>query len=241
MGQEKDWYRTWFNSPYYHPLYAHRDDVEAKGFVDRLVAELALPAGANVLDLACGRGRHAVRLHANGLNVTGVDLSPESIAFARRSEQEGLRFEVHDMREVLEEEGFDAVFNLFTSFGYFEHEAEDQSVIDAVFASLRSGGKFVLDFLNPKLKGLQLESEAVKMIDGQEFAISKRVEQGTFVKGIRVNGEYYFEERVRAFESEDLQRMMQHAGFRVKKVFGNYALDPFDSELSDRTILICEK
>jgi 2-polyprenyl-3-methyl-5-hydroxy-6-metoxy-1,4-benzoquinol methylase len=97
------------------------------------------------LDLACGKGRHARTLHALGLNVLGTDLSPQSIAFANESTVDGLRFQVHDMREPLHNESFDAVFNLFTSFGYFDSTAENQRVIDAVACMLNPNGFLIID------------------------------------------------------------------------------------------------
>ena len=116
-----DWYASWFDTPYYHILYKDRDNEEADNFMERLTSFLQVKQNDTILDLACGKGRHAVSLSQKGFNVTGVDLSPSSIAFAKQFESEHLKFRVHDMCTPYPER-FDAVFNLFTSFGYFENE-----------------------------------------------------------------------------------------------------------------------
>src|SRR5438105_8285939 len=115
------WFADWFNSPYYHLLYNKRDDTEAGIFIDNLCHKLSFRDEAKVWDLACGKGRHSFVLRSKGLNVTGTDLSPESIAFANSHKKDGMDFLVHDMREHFRTGYFDAVFNLFTSIGYFEN------------------------------------------------------------------------------------------------------------------------
>ena len=225
-------------------LYGHRDNVEAKKSISRILDHLGITSGYRVLDLACGRGRHAVHLRQSGVEVVGVDLSPENIAYAQRFATKGLEFHVHDMREVFEKEGFDLVFNLFTSFGYFESYIENFEVIQAVHSSLRPGGLFVLDFLNPLRENLEKDVQKEQNIENCTFRISKKVEDGTFVKRIEVidnDGTYSFEERVKAFDVWHLSTMLENAGFVVQNVFGNYALEPFVGSLSERTILIGKK
>jgi cyclopropane fatty-acyl-phospholipid synthase-like methyltransferase len=102
------WYASWFNTPYYHILYKDRDYSEAQAFMDTLTRYLNLPENGSILDLACGRGRHAVYLNKLGFRVIGVDLSEQSIAHARQFENESLKFEVHDMT-IPYPNSFDAV------------------------------------------------------------------------------------------------------------------------------------
>ncbi|MFM9005057.1 MAG: class I SAM-dependent methyltransferase, partial [Flavobacteriales bacterium] len=115
---QKEWFASWFDSPYYHLLYQHRDDNEAKQFIGHLIEVLHLPQGAKVLDLACGKGRHSITLAQMGYNVTGADLAANSIASAEQSSAalpfNDLRFLVHDMRQPIPGATFKAVFNLFT-------------------------------------------------------------------------------------------------------------------------------
>ena len=105
------WFETWFNTPYYHQLYCHRDEQEAELFIEKLVLFLQLKQNEKVLDMGCGKGRHARFLHQLGLNVVGVDLSEQSIACAKLAEQETLQFFVGDIRSVFKKEEFDIVTN----------------------------------------------------------------------------------------------------------------------------------
>lgn len=113
----KEWFGQWFDSPYYHVLYQHRDHDEAEAFMDHLNDYFAFTAEDEVMDLACGKGRHSIYLNSKGLKVTGVDLSPQNIEAASAHTNERLHFHVHDMRKVFRQEAFDYVLNLFTSFG----------------------------------------------------------------------------------------------------------------------------
>ena len=115
----KDWFTDWFNTPYYHILYKDRNDNEAQQFIKKITEFLSLPKNATLLDLPCGKGRHSVFLNSLGFKVIGADLSENSIQHAKNFENENLKFIVQDMREPLHKK-YDAVFNLFTSFGYFK-------------------------------------------------------------------------------------------------------------------------
>nr|MCU0349019.1 methyltransferase domain-containing protein [Saprospiraceae bacterium] len=117
---KSDWFKNWFNSPYYHLLYKNRDEQEAKNFIDRLLTELRPLDGATVLDLACGKGRYSRYLASKQYKVTGLDIAEESIRFAQQFENEHLSFFQHDMRLPYRINYFDYIFNFFTSFGYFE-------------------------------------------------------------------------------------------------------------------------
>ena len=139
------WYASWFDTPYYHILYKDRDYAEAQLFIDNLNQYLNLADDAKVLDLACGRGRHSIYLNKLGHHVIGADLSQNSINYAKKYENDTLEFVVHDMREPFNEK-FDAILNLFTSFGYFPDEKDNLTTLKAIQASLTDYGLAVLDF-----------------------------------------------------------------------------------------------
>ncbi len=236
------WFASWFDSPYYHILYQHRDEAEAQFFIDNLLSEIKLPEHARLLDLACGKGRHSIYLHSKGFNVVGADLSPESIAAANLSKTEGLEFVVHDMRETLKMGDFDAVLNLFTSFGYFNSEDEHLAVLNAAkFLIVNKKGVLVIDFMNARkvIKNLLLSEQ--KEVQGIVFNIRRFVENGYIVKEISFTdkGESYrFQERVRAFSLADFQDLLTKAGMQIEKYFGNYALATYSADNSDRLIII---
>ena len=131
-----DWFTSWFNTPYYHILYKDRNDDDAQLFMKNITQHIQLPTTAHIADLPCGKGRHSVFLNSLGYKVTGGDLSENSINSAKQFENENLHFEVWDMRKPLEKK-YDAIFNLFTSFGYFEADSEDITVLNSLKKGLK--------------------------------------------------------------------------------------------------------
>ncbi|HYG51241.1 MAG TPA: class I SAM-dependent methyltransferase, partial [Flavobacteriales bacterium] len=170
-----NWFESWFNTDYYHLLYRHRDDEEAHTFIDALLTHLNPQDGQKVLDLACGRGRHSVYLNSKNLDVTGADLSCANIDFAKKFENETLHFEMQDMRKSMGQNKYDYVFNLFTSFGYFEHEQDDLQVLENVYRALKPGGIFIFDFLNANMVKNSQGTHTRLMLDGVEFEINKKI------------------------------------------------------------------
>ncbi len=250
MSQEEDrrkreWYESWFDSPFYHILYKDRDEEEAAFFVDRLVDHLGIEKGERILDLACGKGRHAVQLHRKGFEVTGLDLSRNSIEEAKAQEREGLHFDVHDMRHVYDrEQGFDKILNLFSSFGYFDSERENFRVIKAASEQLREGGELVIDFMNAQKALQELVPREVKFVDGIEFRIQRYVAYGMLIKRIAFQSkgeDREYEERLRILFDNDLQVLLERAGMSIVERFGDYSLTPFDPRSSDRLIIVAKK
>lgn len=242
--QEDEWFSTWFDSPYYHILYNNRDLQEAQLFMDRLLHYLHPKPHEHILDLACGQGRHAIYINRKGFEVTGIDLSAKSIAHARQSGNERLHFDVHDMRQVYRPAYFDFVLNLFTSFGYFGNETENVVALAATAKSLKPGGKLVIDFMNTDKVISSLVAKEEKEVRGINFRITRGVENGFVVKTIRFadgEREYQFEERVRALREENFREYFSMARLRLVEVFGDYNLNPFGREESDRMIFVLKK
>jgi SAM-dependent methyltransferase len=248
MQQEKEWFGEWFNSPYYHILYKNRDHSEAQLFMDNLVKHLQFTVQDNILDLACGEGRHAIYLHKLGLEVTGIDLSPRNIEvanrFVRRYRESGLQFYVHDMREVFAREEYDYVLNVFTSFGYFDKVGENKKAIQATATSLKKGGKFVIDFFNTEKVIKNIIPFEKKTIEGIEFTIEKKLENGYIKKYISFSDHgklFKFSEKVKCINERDFFKYFESAQLKVKDFFGSYQLHDYDKEHSDRMIFIAEK
>ena len=239
-----DWFKAWFNTPYYHTLYKNRDNSEAKAFIENMIDYLHLEKGAKVMDLACGKGRHSITLNENGLDVIGLDLSDESIVYAKQFENKKLAFDVHDMREIYKTDYFDVIFNLFTSFGYFDDENDNFKVFDAVKKQLKANGIFVFDYLNAEKIVANLIPYEEKEIDGIIFKISKSITENQFIKkeiDFYADGQdWHFEEYVKVLYKKDFEQLIKQVDFKTKAVFGNYKLESFDAENSDRLILILE-
>ena len=237
---KQQWYASWFDSPYYHILYKDRDYSEAQGFMDNLTNYLNIPEGGKILDLACGKGRHSVYLNQLGYNVTGVDLSEKSIAHAKQYENNALKFDVHDMSKPYPD-AFDAVFNLFTSFGYFEDQNCNLETIKSIKDELNDFGFGVIDFMNVDYIIDHLVAEDVKTVEGIDFHQKRSAKDGYIIKDIRFEaaGESYeFQERVRAFTLQDFEAFFEKAGVYLLDVFGDYKLRPYHSKTSERLIMI---
>lgn len=234
------WYASWFDTPYYHILYKNRDDKEAHAFMDELINYLNLPEDGKILDLACGKGRHSVYLSSLGYDVTGVDLSEKSIAYAKQFEKSNLHFEVHDMREPYNKK-FDAIFNLFTSFGYFKEETDNLRTINAIKADLSEYGFGVIDFMNSDFVIDNLIPEDTKTVDGIDFHQKRYVKDGYLFKDISFvdKGETFnFQERVKAFTLKDFEYLFEQAGIYLFDIFGDYKLNKFHKNTSERLIMI---
>ena len=237
---KKNWYASWFDSPYYHILYKDRDDEEAQLFMDNITQYLNLPEDAKILDLACGKGRHSVYLNKLGYDVTGADLSEQSIAAASENANDTLHFQVHDMRIAFDEK-FDAIFNLFTSFGYFENDLDNNKTLIAIRDSLSEYGFAVIDFMNVVNVIENLVPEEVKTVDGIDFHIKRYHNNGHIFKEIdfQDNGEtFHFTEKVQALTLEDFEMMMEQSGIHLLDIFGDYKLHKFSKKDSERLILI---
>lgn len=244
MAPPDDWFSTWFDSPYYHVLYKNRDIQEAQRFMDTLLEHLQPKPHYRLLDLACGKGRFAIYLNQKGFDVTGLDLSAQSIAHAQQFENEGLHFFEHDMRQVFAPEAFDLILNLFTSFGYFETESENVVALQAAYDSLKHGGKLVIDFMDTARVIEGLVAQETKEQDGITFHITRKLEHGFIKKCIRFQDkgqDFEFEERVRAIRYQDFRDYFQMVHLRVAEVFGNYELGPFVEGKSDRMIFVLKK
>lgn len=238
--KSESWFASWFDTTYYHILYKDRNYREAQLFMDNLTQYLNLPSQASVLDLACGKGRHAIYLNQLGYNVVGADLSENSIEEAKKNENNGLHFVVHDMRESFDEK-FEAIFNLFTSFGYFEHESDNLKTLMAIKNSLSEYGFAVIDFMNVYQVLENLVPNEVKTVDGIDFNIKRFEKDGYIIKEINFEDKgqsFHFEEKVRALTLENFQSMMQEAGIDLLDIFGDYKLKKFHKKDSERLIMI---
>lgn len=241
------WYRQWFNSPLYYQLYQHRNEAEAQAFVEAIAAHLQIPPGAELLDIACGKGRHSRILHNLGYKVTGIDLAGEAIAYAKQFEDENLRFYEHDMRLPFFINYFDAAFNFFTSFGYFKTQREHDNALRSISQSLKPHGKLVIDYLNVHYAEDHLVGTEEKQIEENTFSITRWHNEDHFFKQIQLKNagpdqhHHLYTERVAKFSLGDFTEMLAYQGMQIKEVFGDYQLGPYHLRQSPRLIMIAEK
>ena len=238
----KDWFTDWFNTPYYHILYKERNDEDAQLFMKNITSFLNLPKTNHILDLPCGKGRHSVFLNSLGYKVTGGDLAENSINFAKKFENETLTFNVHDMRKPFNN-SYNAVFNLFTSFGYFEDDKEDILILENIKNGLTQKGVFVFDFLNAEKVKLNLVAKETKVVDSITFNITREIKNGFIFKHISFFADgknHSFTEQVKYLDLEKMTSFLEKVGFSITNVFGNYHLNEYDANTSDRLIIIAK-
>ena len=237
-----NWFANWFDSKYYHILYKNRDEEEAILFINKLINYLNPKKNIRIIDIACGKGRHATHLNNIGFDVTGIDLSKNSISKAKNKKK--LSFHVHDMRKTYRENYFDIATNLFTSFGYFKSNKENQNVMNAMSKNLKKEGLLIIDFINMKHAIKNLTAYEEKKINRIKFKIKKYIKSNYLIKEISVKEKkeiFKFQEKIQILNLEDFHKMSKIAGLKIINIFGNYQFDLFNENTSERLILICKK
>ncbi len=242
----KDWFREWFNSSHYHLLYQNRNEKEAQDFIKLLINHLQPQENARMLDAACGKGRHAKCLADLGFDVVGYDLAEDSIAFAKRFENDHLQFFVHDMRSIFWINYFDFAFNFFTSLGYFRTRREDDDAMRSLAQSLNSKGILVIDYLNVHYVEDNFVKTETKIIEGTKFHLTRWHDETHFYKQIQMEDEQHAlkhiaTEKVSKFSLGDFTEMLAYQNMQVREVFGSYELGKYDRRKSPRMIIIAKK
>ncbi len=241
----KPWFQDWFGHEYL-ALYPHRDRAEARQAVELLHVATGRLSGASVLDMACGAGRHLVELRRIGYRATGLDLSLPLLEAARTT-SDGVALVRGDMRRLpFRPDGFDVVTSYFTSFGYFEDEADDMQVLHEVRRVLRGGGWFLLDFLNAGQVVANLRERDRRTVSGVDVVQERRLLEGRRIVEKRIMigardgaGPKEFLERVRLYRPDELTEMLREAGLVPGPRFGGYDRSAL-SHLSPRCIVLAE-
>ena len=246
MTEAQPWFKEWFNSPYYHQLYFKRDQAEAADFINKLIEYLKPETGSLMLDIACGKGRHSIQLASKGFDVTGIDLSEESIAEAKRFENEHLHFFLHDMRLPFWINYFDYAFNFFTSFGYFNTRREHENAIRTIAQSLKANGIFVIDYLNVHYAEDHQVHKSELEVEGVNYYITKWFDEDHFYKKIIVEDDaleqpIIHQEKVAKFSLGDFTEMLAYHQMQVQEVFGDYNFSNYHVKNSPRMIIVAKK
>ena len=232
-----EWYEEWFGEEYLQ-LYPHRDDADAGRAVALILRSVPFARDWRVLDVACGPGRHARAFRAAGARCFGVDLSASLLRVARGVTDAPLVRA--DMRRLpIRPASMDLTVNLFTSFGYFDHDAEHTTALEERISTVRRGGWFVIDFLNPAVVRRRLVPEETLELPGQTVRVTRSVSpDGRYVcKSIRAPQGRHYMERVRLFEPHQISGMLERAGVLVRHRFGDYDASPLTPDAA-RTILL---
>ncbi|TDF97590.1 class I SAM-dependent methyltransferase [Paenibacillus piri] len=238
-----EWYKKSFGDDYLL-VYRHRNMEGAYNEVKKMIEWLRLPAGAEVLDLCCGMGRHSMALTDFGYKVTGVDLSDVLLREAKRLDTEGkVRWLQGDMRQVPLDGTYDAVVNLFTSFGYFDEDEENERVLREVSRLLTpEQGQFIIDFLNPGQVAAHLVPFSSRVEGGCTIEESRKIEDGFVRKTIVIREaelpDRTYSEQVKLFSREAFISMLDRAGLETLHVYGGYDASSYNQAESKRMIFV---
>lgn len=235
----------WFDSPFYLDVYSHRDENEAVDFADLIESEINPNKNWKILDFCCGTGRLSIELAKRGYNVDGFDLSENLLSIVKeesRKKHLDLNLEVCDMRQFNRTAHYDLTINFFTSFGYFD-AVENNKVISNMCNSIQKGGWLVFDFFNSTYV-LNTLVDKDERIENDLRIIQKRWIEGDRINKeitIRKNGDSNkFFESVKMYSREELINMLENAGMKIQRVFGDYKGSEFSNE-SPRTIIFAQK
>ena len=231
----------WFDSDYYHVLYKNRDYSEARNFIDNIVQYIDLKKGSQILDLACGIGRHSIYLDKIGFKVVGTDKSPNNIKKAKASHNQSLSFLQMEMIDDTNHK-YDGIFNLFTSFGYVNHDY-NLKTIKNIERQLKDDGIVVIDFMNTLFVKNNLVIEETKVIDDLSFKIKRKSDGKHIYKEIKFNDQkdYFFQEKVMDLSLNDFENYLKRHNLKIIKTFGDYNLNEFDIKNSERLVMVIKK
>ena len=248
---EKEWFAEWFNHPLYLKVYSHRDDAEAKTCLETIIRKTGLesltPSDIQVMDIACGAGRHALEFARRGFITTANDISPFLLECTRtQAEKENISIECirQDMRHITAENAYDLVVQLFSSFGYFKTKEEDLQVLKNVHKALKRNGWYILDLINPVCLKKNLVPTSSKIIEDLYVSEKRRIESDCVIKQIIITApddSIGFEESVRLYERETVEDMLSSTGLTVENIFGNYEGSAYDQETSPRMMIFARK
>ena len=235
-------YNNWFDSKYYHILYKNRNHEEARKFINKIIEHLNLKPKSKVLDAGCGKGRHSIEIEKLGHIVTGIDLSKNSIKFAKQFENSNLNFLVHDISKPLNIE-FNLVLNLFTSFGYYE-KGKDLEILLSLEKNLDKNGTGVIDFFNIKNVKDNLVKKEQTTIENIKFKIKRKINKFSVIKEISFEDnsiDYKFKESVNTLSLLDFKNYFNQTNLEIIEIFGDYDLNNFNEMKSPRLIILFKK
>lgn len=200
---------------------------------------LGLEPGAKVLDAGCGFGRFAAALQERGCESVGVDIAPTAIAEAEKR-CPGPTYVVADLLDPLPEGlgPFDALVSVYSSYGYGATEAEDIEMLRAFHRNLKPGGRLLMQLSDLERSRYRLKTDegvVVRETNGVKETLDVDFSTGMLHVRYELDGEIV-DSRIRMYEAEDLQRMVEEAGFRDVARYGDFAGAPKRPE--DRLVLV---
>lgn len=246
----KNWFKNFFEEFYFDYFYLNTQDrIQDIKEVDFIIQTLGLSKKSKILDLACGVGRHAIRLAKKGFNVVGLDFSKKLIEEAKKNatkEDVLINFKRENIKTFSLKEQFDAIILMYTSFGYFVEEKDNIQILNQIRDSLKNTGLFLLDLPNkqwvmekvPRKTWRQVKD--VYILEEKYFdeKINMHIDDITILNKEKIKKTKTF---LRLYSFSEINQKLKENGFYVKKTFGSYDKRKFNEKLSPRMILLAQK
>ncbi|HEY2104937.1 MAG TPA: class I SAM-dependent methyltransferase [Candidatus Binataceae bacterium] len=237
-AQGSTWYVDFFRDDYlavYNHLFSADGAEKEVAFAERA---LELKPGARILDLCCGQGRHSVPLARRGFQVTGLDLNPAYLDLAQQSAKSAnvtLETIAADMRQIPFQDHFDAIVNMYSSFGYLESEAEDLKVLESAARAIRPAGRLMLDLLNREwavANYIQNDwhsgADATLYIERRDLDLaSSRMHVKFTIIGPDGGRRDSVGHHIRLYTLTEIIRLLQRVGLNVTAVYGGFDSEPY--------------
>jgi SAM-dependent methyltransferase len=232
-------------------LIAEQQTLEQRTFceVEGVITLLNLASRGNILDIPSGYGRHSIGLAKRGFNVVGSELNSTHLHVARAAAQKEnvqVDFVQENMIDIKYQEKFDAVVNMFYSFGFFGTEEDNNRVLENFYNALKPGGKFLFhtDVNMPRiLSGKYKENETRKLVSGKTLRISdvynpkdKRI-YGSWIISNKEGKEIKRDYSVRVYDKEEFIKLCETVGFKDFEVYGDWNKTPYSEESEDMIII----
>ena len=245
------WYKDFFQKFY---LKIYRDILpclDTKKEVDFIEKILKLPPGSEILDLCGGYGRHSVPLAERRLKVYLLDLNKNFLKKAKE-EAEKQKIKIHtihsDLRKIPFSNKFDAVINIFNSFGYLENDEENEKAIKAIVKSLKPNGLFLIDIINGDwLKNnsrpeSQRQTGNLSIIESVKFNSETKINIVSLkIINTKNHKIQYASQALRLYSFNDLKKLLTNNGLKIIEKYGGFNEEKFSPKLSKRIILLTKK
>jgi len=242
-----EWYKSWFNSDDYLDIYKHRDDKDAENLLSLIWNNVNCKKVNRALDIACGPGRHSIKMAEKGIKVTAFDISINLLRIGKEI-ADNLSLEVDffcgDIRKPCLKINFDLVTNLFTSFGYFENDKENFALFTDAYDYLNKDGCFCLDYFNINYLKNNIVPITCTEKNGRKVIQKRMITGSRVIKEIEISiGEMTkcFQESVALYSKEKIETELIKLGFIVENLYGDYFGSVHNENESPRLIIFARK
>ncbi|MDC7240225.1 MAG: class I SAM-dependent methyltransferase [Spirochaetales bacterium] len=245
---------AWFSDEWfwktYGPIMFDSERMEKSSYEAKKIIDICgLKPGDRVFDCCCGMGRHSIELAASGCSVTGMDLSRGYLDIARKEASERsvtVDFIHRDVRELEYNEEFNAVINMFTSFGYFDDPDEDLVLLKNLHRSLKPGGTLFMEMWGKEVLARDFEERTWFERDGIKILLEYSVDlnwtelcnRWLFYKDEKMT-EYSFSHRI--FSAAEMADLLWKAGFETIEIYGDFEEAPYDHKAKNLILAVRKK